>query len=463
MNEFKAFGLKDEILKGLEAVYFKEPTPIQKKTIPLALEGKDLIGQAQTGTGKTAAFVLPMLQKINPAKKDIQGLIMTPTRELAIQIHKDIEELSQFLDVKAVCLHGGRNIETQINKLEGDVHIVVGTPGRILDHLSRETLHFGRIELLVLDEADKMLEMGFQEDVETIIAQTGRKKQTLLFSATMPDRVKQLAHRFMYQPPHITVDMKQATTEQIEQIYYVVNQSYKTEALIKILKETTVYLCIIFVNTQKRVEDLTDQLHLNGFDAEALHGGLSQNKREQLMRKFRQAKYQYLVCTDIAARGLDVEGVTHVINYDLPSDTESYIHRVGRTGRANQKGMAISLVSPRQKSIMQRIERGIKAPITEHIYAPNLSLNTVKSTKAGARLRKGQTEEKEGSKHQQEANGDAKRFRKKRDQKKEQVKPGYKKKQALQKQKEEQQEKRNRIQQSINQRLQRERRKGNKA
>lgn len=265
MSSFTQFNLKPEIMKGIEDLYFIKPTPIQEKTIPIALQGKDLIGQAQTGTGKTAAFVIPMLQKINPNKNHIQGLIMTPTRELAIQITEDVEDLAKYLDVNVVCLHGGRDIQAQMNKLKGKVHIVVGTPGRILDHIGRETLHFGRIEMLVLDEADKMLEMGFQEDVEAIIATTSPKKQSLLFSATMPDRVKQLSHRFMFQPPHLRVEMKQATSETTKQYYYVINQSEKIEALLHLLPELNPYLCIIFVNTQNRVEQITEKLQEEGW------------------------------------------------------------------------------------------------------------------------------------------------------------------------------------------------------
>ncbi|GAA0350009.1 DEAD/DEAH box helicase [Bacillus horti] len=460
---FKEFGLKENILKAVDDLYFETPTPIQQETIPLALEGKDVIGQAQTGTGKTAAFVLPMLQKINTDLKDVQGLILTPTRELAIQITSDIEELAKYMDIHAVCLHGGRDIQAQMNKLAGKVHIVVGTPGRVLDHLHRETIHFGRTRVLVLDEADKMLEMGFQEDVETIIATTPRKKQTLLFSATMPDRVKQLAHRFMHQPPHIRIGLKQLTSEKIKQVYYVVNQSDKTEELVKLVQNLSPYLCIIFVNTQKKVDFITDQLLQEGLDAKALHGGLSQNKRERLMNEFRQIKFQYLVCTDIAARGLDVEGVTHVINYDLPSDAESYVHRVGRTGRAGEEGLAISFVSPRQKPMMRKIESVIKQSIEEGILSQSTKSGTkpitnvtqnrkpsvktiAKSTEKGAQSSASSSSTKE----RKESSGVSNK----------KVKPGYKKKLAAAKQREEQKEKRKKIQKKINQQLKNNRRKG---
>lgn len=453
MNGFTPFRLKEEIMKALKDLYFTQPTPIQEKAIPLILEGKDIIGQAQTGTGKTAAFVIPMLQNIDTNAAYIQGLIMTPTRELAIQITKDVEELGKHLNIQVLSLHGGRDIQAQIHKLKNNIHIVVGTPGRILDHLRRETVHFKRLHMLVLDEADKMMEMGFQEDVETVIALTGRKKQTLLFSATMPDKVKQLARRFMHQPPHLRVEMKQATAETTKQYYYVLNQSDKIEALKTLLSEWKPYLAIIFVNTQSRVELVTEQLVIAGFEAKALHGGLSQNKRERLMKEFRQIKFQFLVCTDIAARGLDVEGVTHVINYDLPSDTESYIHRVGRTGRAGQEGMAITFVSPRQKTIMIKIERAIKQKIEQRIFSDHLtrgsdSLPKNRKKTAGNKDIKTTTTNKTTT---NTSNTDSSKQIK--NEKKRKVKPGYKKSMLLEKKKEEQKQKRKKIQQQINKML----------
>jgi ATP-dependent RNA helicase DeaD len=458
MTGFQQLGIKEEILQGIKDLYFIEPTPIQKQTIPLALEGKDLIGQAQTGTGKTAAFVIPMLQKIDLKVNDTQGLIMTPTRELAIQIADDVQDLAKHMDVKVLALHGGKDIQAQMNKLNNKVHIIVGTPGRILDHLRRETLHFGRLKMLVLDEADKMLEMGFQEDVETVIATTGPKKQTLLFSATMPDRVKHLAHRFMFQPPHIRVEMKQITAEKTKQYYYVMNQSDKLDNLQSLLGELQPYLAIIFVNTQNRVEHVTEQLQLQGLEAKALHGGLSQNKREQLMDAFRQVKFQYLVCTDIAARGVDVEGVTHVINYDLPSDAESYIHRVGRTGRAGEEGTAITFVSPRQKSVMLKIEKAIKQKIEEKLLTQRAGFKETlqekdsdkrdKKTfkKARTASAKAKMEPSNGKIASPEDKSTTARDKKK-------VKPGYKKKQAMAIKKDEQREKRKKINKHMTERM----------
>lgn len=431
-QSFEAFGFRPEVMQGIKDLYYKEPTPIQAEAIPYILQGKDVIGQAQTGTGKTAAFVLPILQKLQPGKKDIQALILTPTRELSIQIAAEIEKLGKHLEINALSLHGGTDIERQLSKLKQTVHIVVGTPGRVLDHMQRGSLHFGRISTLVLDEADKMLEMGFLEDVEQIIVSTPQNRQVLLFSATMPDMVKKLAQRFMVQPPHIKIENKQKTVENIEQLYYVVNQSDKMDALLDLLEENQPYLAIIFANTQQRVQMLTASMQEKGYAAKALYGDLSQNKREQLMRAFREIKFQYLVATDIAARGLDVEGVTHVFNYDLPNDVESYIHRVGRTGRAGQKGTAISFVSPRQKSLIARFAKATKAQIEEKLLTPGRHLDTGRKERARER------EEHFVSLRQQKAKEEAVENKKKEAplveslKKNVKVKPGYKKKLAKQ-------------------------------
>jgi len=427
---FESFGLRPEVIQGIKDLYYKEPTPIQEEAIPLILEGKDVIGQAQTGTGKTAAFVLPILHNLNTNKRDIQALILTPTRELSIQIAAEIEKLGKHLDVNVLSLHGGTDIERQTNKLKDTVHIVVGTPGRVLDHLRRETLHFGRISTLVLDEADKMLEMGFLEDVEQVIIQSPQQKQVLLFSATMPDQVKKLAQRFMQQPPHIKIESKQKTVENIEQVYYQLNQTEKTDALFDLIESEKPYLAIIFANTQERVKHLTGRLQESGYEAKALYGDLSQNKREQLMREFRNIKFQYLVATDIAARGLDVEGVTHVFNYDMPSDIESYIHRVGRTGRAGQKGKAISFISPRQKSLIARLEKATKATIEQKLHTYSRRADADRKDRAAEReeffvkLR----EEKANEQAQEKAKKEAPL--KEALKKTAKVKPGYKKKLA---------------------------------
>ncbi len=427
---FESFGFRPEVLAGIKDLFYKEPTPIQAEAIPLILEGKDVIGQAQTGTGKTAAFVLPILQKLDLNKNDIQALILTPTRELSIQIADEIERLGKHLEVNVLSLHGGTDFERQMSKLKHRVHIVVGTPGRTLDHLSRGTLHFGRISTLVLDEADKMLEMGFLDEVEQIVLSTPKHRQVLLFSATMPDQVKQLAHRFMVQPPHIRIEAKQKTVESIEQIYYQVNQTDKMDALLDLIEAANPYQAIIFANTQQRVQVLTERLQQLGYDAEALYGDLTQRKREQLMRDFRNIRFRFLVATDIAARGLDVEGVSHVFNYDLPNDVESYIHRIGRTGRAGQTGTAISLVSPRQKAIITRFANVTKAKIEQKLLMPGRHLDEGRRQRAQEReaqmaaLRQAKRKEQEEEKRRKIAPL-AEALKKSA-----KVKPGYKKKLA---------------------------------
>lgn len=416
-------NLKPEILQGIADLYYKDPTPIQKEAIPLSLSGKDIIGQAQTGTGKTAAFVIPILQKLQENNNDIQALIMTPTRELAIQITGDIKELGKHMNVQVLSLHGGKDITSQISKLKGKIQIAVGTPGRILDHLRRETLHFGRIKTLVLDEADKMLEMGFLEEVEEIFQQTASRKQVFMYSATLPDSVRKLAHRYMNQPQIVQIEKKQMTASNTKESYYVVNQSEKTDVLLNILEDIRPYLVVIFANTKTRVNELVRRLQEKGYEAEALHGDFSQNKREQIMDRFRHAKFTYLVATDIAARGLDVEGVSHVINYDFPSDLESYIHRVGRTGRAGQEGEAISLVSPRQKQILNRFLKSISGGAVERFLGKPEGKKSEKKKKKDPEKKAGKAPEKENIN-----TGKAKG-------KPVKVKPGYKKKERLEKEK----------------------------
>lgn len=420
---FKPMNLKPEILQGIADLYYKDPTPIQKEAIPLSLSGKDIIGQAQTGTGKTAAFVIPILQKLQENNNDIQALIMTPTRELAIQITGDIKELGKHMNVQVLSLHGGKDITSQISKLKGKIQIAVGTPGRILDHLRRETLHFGRIKTLVLDEADKMLEMGFLEEVEEIFQQTASRKQVFMYSATLPDSVRKLAHRYMNQPQIVQIEKKQMTASNTKESYYVVNQSEKTDVLLNILEDIRPYLVVIFANTKTRVNELVRRLQEKGYEAEALHGDFSQNKREQIMDRFRHAKFTYLVATDIAARGLDVEGVSHVINYDFPSDLESYIHRVGRTGRAGQEGEAISLVSPRQKQILNRFLKSISGGAVERFLGKPEGKKSEKKKKKDPEKKAGKAPEKENIN-----TGKAKG-------KPVKVKPGYKKKERLEKEK----------------------------
>ncbi len=335
------------------------PTPIQEKAIPPILAGRDVIGQAQTGTGKTLAFVLPMLERLDASSPYVQGLIVSPTRELAIQITAEVKKLTEGTKVRALAVYGGQDVEAQLHKLKGNMHLMVCTPGRLLDHLRRETVDLSRVNMLVLDEADQMLHMGFLNEVEEILRAVPRQRQTLLFSATMPENVRGLAARLMDRPEEVTVKGTQATVKDIRQWAVETTDRAKQAALRKLLDEQQPFLAIIFCRTKRRAGTLNAALQQFGYNSDELHGDLSQAKREQVMARFRQAKLQLLVATDVAARGLDVEGVTHVYNYDIPQDPESYIHRIGRTGRAGASGLAVTFVAPKDRPELAAIEHAI--------------------------------------------------------------------------------------------------------
>lgn len=354
---FRSLGLSELLAETLSQQGITEPTTIQEKTIPLLLDGKDVIAQSQTGTGKTFAFVLPILEKIDINKPNIQALIVTPTRELALQITHEIKKLIEgFEGINVLAVYGGQDVESQLKKLKKNIHIVIGTPGRLLDHIRRETVDFSNAAFLVLDEADQMLHIGFLNEVEEIIKQTPKTRQTLLFSATMPNEIKRLAQQHMYRPEYIQVEKTQAPLENIKQIAINTTDRAKQNDLIESLRMYQPFLGVIFCRTKRRVSKLNDALKANHFNCDELHGDLSQAKREQVMKRFREAKIQYLIATDVAARGLDVEGVTHVFNYDIPLDTESYIHRIGRTGRAGSEGLALTFYSPKDKPLLDQIE-----------------------------------------------------------------------------------------------------------
>ncbi|MFD2614896.1 DEAD/DEAH box helicase, partial [Paenibacillus gansuensis] len=357
-SAFSALGIRPELVDALRQHGVSEPTPIQTQGIPILLKGKDLIGQAQTGTGKTLAFVLPMLEKINVQSSHVQGLIITPTRELALQITTELKKLAPTVGANVLAAYGGQDVERQMHRLKGGIHIVIGTPGRLLDHLRRGSVHFGHLQMLVLDEADQMLHMGFLNEVEEIIAQTAGRRQTMLFSATMPAQIKHLASRYLKQPEEVRIAGRKVTLDEIEQIVIETTDRGKQDALINYMQEDPPFLGIIFCRTKRRAAALTEALVDQGFLADELHGDLSQAKREAVLKKFRDAKLQFLVATDIAARGLDIEGITHVYNYDIPHDAESYIHRIGRTGRAGSKGVAVTFATPRDREELIKIEKG---------------------------------------------------------------------------------------------------------
>jgi ATP-dependent RNA helicase DeaD len=358
-NPFGDLGLSDALLRAVTEVGFEEPMPVQAETIPAMLAGRDVIVQAHTGTGKTAAFALPILQKLEPEGTEPQALVLTPTRELAMQVAQTFHRLGKHLDARVLAVYGGQPIERQLRALRHPVDVVVGTPGRIMDHLRRETLALNRVRVVVLDEADEMLNMGFIEDVEWILDRTPRERQTGLFSATIPDRIADLAQRYLRAPVRIAIEPERVTAPRIAQVFYEVALRAKVDALARILDLEAPASAIIFCRTKSGVDELAHALQALGYSAEAIHGDMSQVQRDRVMSRFRSGLAQLLIATDLAARGLDIPAVSHVINYDIPSDPESYVHRIGRTGRAGAPGMAITLVTPRERWMLRTIERAI--------------------------------------------------------------------------------------------------------
>ncbi|SDE18208.1 DEAD/DEAH box helicase [Sporomusa acidovorans] len=365
-TNFSALGIRPELAQFLKQSGINQPTPVQLQTIPAILAGKDVIAQSQTGTGKTLAFLLPILERIRNSAPHVQALIVTPTRELALQIKTEAAKLAQVLSINVLAVYGGQDVEEQIRKLRGQPHLVIGTPGRLLDHVRRKTLMLAGVTRLVLDEADQMLHMGFLEEVEEVIRLTSPKRQTLLFSATLPPKVRSLAARYMTKPADIRIQGDNVTLDEIKQIIMELPETDKLDRLCSLVDEYQPYLAIIFCHTKERAKALNTALLQRGYKTDELHGDLSQAKRAQVMKRFSEAKLQLLVATDIAARGLDIEGVTHVFSYDIPHDTESYIHRIGRTGRAGETGTAITFVSPGEQMYLRLIERGIGSTIEKY-------------------------------------------------------------------------------------------------
>jgi len=354
MASFQDFGLREEIMKAIERMGFVEPTPVQVETIPLIMKGKDVIAQAQTGTGKTAAFGIPILEALTKGVKPF-SLILVPTRELGAQVSDELKKLSHFMDdVRVLPVYGGRSIDDQMDALRKGVDIVVGTPGRIIDHLRRGTLSLSEIEMLVLDEADRMLDMGFIEDIEYILARTKTPRQTLLFSATIPPAVREIASRHMVDPVTVLIGEEQLVLPTTKQIYFNIERKNKIWALCRVL-DAYHPKAMVFVQTKAMVDIVTKRLVSYGYRAAALHGDLTQAKREKVLEDFREGKTAVLVATDVAARGLDIEGVTHVINYDIPEDPEIYVHRIGRTGRAGKEGIAITFITSKEVHLLRKI------------------------------------------------------------------------------------------------------------
>lgn len=362
---FADLGLEGPVLKALDDVGYETPSAIQAATIPTLLAGRDVVGLAQTGTGKTAAFALPILARLDVSQKTPQALVLAPTRELALQVCEAFERYAAHLrNVHILPVYGGQGYGVQLSALRRGVHIIVGTPGRIMDHLDKGTLDLSELKYLVLDEADEMLKMGFAEDVETILADTPDDKQVALFSATMPATIRRMSQQYLHDPEEITVKTKTQTHSNISQRYLIVSYAQKVDALTRILEVENFEGMIIFVRTKNVTEELAEKLRARGYEAAAINGDIAQAQRERTVNQLKSGKLDILVATDVAARGLDVDRISHVVNFDIPTDSEPYVHRIGRTGRAGRTGDAISFVTPRERSLLSRIEKATKQPIT---------------------------------------------------------------------------------------------------
>jgi ATP-dependent RNA helicase DeaD len=376
---FEDLGLRPEIMRAVKKMGFEEASPIQAKAIPVMMSGRDLIGQAQTGTGKTAAFGIPLLEKLDPKNKKLQAIVLCPTRELAIQVAEEIRHLAYYMHgIKVLPIYGGQEIVKQIRSLKGGVNLIIGTPGRVMDHMRRRTIKMEHLHTVVLDEADEMLNMGFREDIETILEEVPAERQTVLFSATMPKPILDITKKYQQHAEMIKVTKRELTVPNIEQFYYEVKPKNKEEVLSRILDIYNPKLSVVFCNTKKQVDLLVNGLLGRGYFAAGLHGDMKQAQRDRVMEGFRKGKTDILVATDVAARGIDVDEVEAVFNYDLPQDDEYYVHRIGRTGRAGRVGRSFSFVSGREVYKLKEIQRYCKTKI----YAQKVpSLNDVANTK----------------------------------------------------------------------------------
>lgn len=363
-KKFNELGLSEQVIRAIDDLGFEEPSSIQAEVIPVLLEGFDAIGQAQTGTGKTLAFGAPILSKLTRGEGQIHSIILTPTRELAIQVNDELNRIGKYTRVRLLPVYGGQPIERQISALRRGIDIVVGTPGRVLDLIRRNIIDLSDIKFLVLDEADEMLNMGFIDDIEEIIKNCSKDRQTMLFSATMPEEIRKLSRRYMKEETkHISIVKNTMTVSTVKQYYYEVKQKDRFESFCRILDVDEPSTAIIFCKTKKGVDELVEAMQARGYNVEGMHGDMNQNQRLNTLRKFKEGNLEFLVATDVAARGIDVENVTHVVNYDLPQDIESYVHRIGRTGRANREGVAFTLVTAREYRTLKQIEKVTKSKI----------------------------------------------------------------------------------------------------
>lgn len=382
ITKFESLNLNPEILRAIADMGFEEMSPIQAKAIPVMLSGRDIIGQAQTGTGKTAAFGIPLLQQIDTNDKSLQALVLCPTRELAIQVAEELRKLAKFMHgVKILPIYGGQEISKQIRSLKGNVQVIIGTPGRVMDHMRRKTIRLNNIKMVVMDEADEMLNMGFREDIETILKEMPSQRQTALFSATMPEPIMEIARTYQDNAQVVKVIRKELTVPKIEQYYYEVSPKMKEEVLSRLLDIYNPKLSLIFCNTKKMVDELTGNLQGRGYFAEGLHGDMKQQQRDRVMNSFRNGRTDILVATDVAARGIDVDDVEAVFNYDVPQDDEYYVHRIGRTGRAGREGKAFTLVVGREVYKLRDIQRYCKTKIKLQPIPSAYAVTEVKADK----------------------------------------------------------------------------------
>ncbi len=386
-QDFSALQLAEPLMRALQEVGYENPTPIQAQTIPLILEGRDVLGQAQTGTGKTAAFALPILSNINLELAEPQALVLAPTRELAIQVAEAFQRYAEYLKgFHVVPIYGGQDYGIQLRMLRRGVHVIVGTPGRVMDHIRRGTLNLNTLKCLVLDEADEMLRMGFIDDVEWILEQTPKSRQVALFSATMPPPIRRIAQKYLNNPAEVTIQNKTTTVDTIRQRYWIVGGSHKIDILTRILEVEPFDGILIFVRTKTMTIELAEKLQARGYGAAALNGDMPQSQRERTVEQLKSGVLSIVIATDVAARGLDVERISHVINYDIPSDTESYVHRIGRTGRAGRAGDAILFVSPREKNMLYSIERATHSRIELMVLPTTEVINNKRIAKFNQRI-----------------------------------------------------------------------------
>lgn len=386
---FEELPLNEKTKRALRDAGYTNPTPIQEQAIPVVLEGKDFIGQSKTGTGKTASYSLPMIEKVDASSKKVQAIVLCPTRELAVQVADEVRKFLKYQEgIKTVAIYGGQSIETQIKMLKKGVQIVIGTPGRVMDHMRRKTLKLDQVKMCVLDEADEMLNMGFEEDIETILKDVPEERQTVLFSATMNKKIMSITKKYLKNPKKVKIQAEELTVNEIEQISISIKEAMKSETLMRLIEVYNPQKAIVFCNTKKRVDDLIEVLKQNHFKAEALHGDIKQTQRERIMKRMRNGEFQILVATDVVARGIDIQDVEFVLNYDVPQEEEYYVHRIGRTGRNGNSGKAFTFVVGKEKSKLQSIKKYSNAKIKEGKIPTLAEINKIRNKVALEKVQK---------------------------------------------------------------------------